>query len=257
MATAWEQKQQIAAARQQQRQRVGAAVGAVVEVGKEAVLESAIKTGGGTGALAANVQSGNIAATVIDVVGNLGIAAWQYLSGKKAQKKKMRLQRNQQVVQDNAVGILETIIETGNTIVTQHGIDPTTPEFEKIMYDNLYQPVGYRGYCNANVWMPGSKPGQPNRPVWFTVTKNGRVLKPINLRDMPPNFQEFWYTECRNARDSWARTYMQLLVQQGRARELADFQAAYESGDKYMKIGFGIIAAILMFIIIRNILRIK
>lgn len=257
MATAWEQRQQIEAARQQQRRRIGSAAGAAVQIGKEATLQTAIQTGGGTAALAANVQSGSIAAAVIDVVGNLGIAAWQYLSGKKAQKKKIRLQRKQQAVQDNAIAILQTIIETGSALVMEHGIDPTTPEFEQILVDNLYDSVGYRGNCNARVWVPGSKPGEPNRPIWFIVSNNGRSIRPVTLRDAPPNFAAFWFTECRNAKDAWANTYMQMLIQQGRAQELADFQAAYKSGDKYMKIGFGIIGAILTFIIIRNMLRIK
>jgi hypothetical protein len=152
--------------------------------------------------------------------------------------------------------ILDAIAETGSIIVAEHGIDPTTAEFEKVMYDSLFQQIGYRGNCNARIWSPGSKPG-PRRPVWFTVTKNGRVLTPVSAKVLPPNFQEYWYSSCRNFKDEWANAYMRMLTEQGRAEELLDFQSAQTKGTKYLRIGFGLIAGILFIIMIRNMTRIK
>jgi len=246
MATQWELKQQAAAKKAQERKLIGAVAGSIIELAVEA----------GPAAPAA-VGSANILATVINVVGNLGIAAWQFLSMKKAAKKKERLQRKQQIAQDSVGEILATIQETGQIVVEEHGIDPTTPEFEKILYDNLFESVGYRGNCNARVWMPGSKPG-PRRPVWFIVEGNGRKIIPTpNFVNIPPNFQQYWHSTCKNFKDDWISTYRDMLIQQGRLEELADFEEAHASGTKYLRIGFGIVIAITLFFIIRNMTRIK
>lgn len=255
MATAWELKQQQYAKDAKERQLVKGVTGTVAQVGSKVILDQAIKQGGAAAASAQSVQSAGFLATVINLVGAAGIGAWQYFSGKKAAKKKERLDRKQAANVQGLDDLLTEINEVARIVVQEHGIDPTTPEFEKVLYDNLFKTIGYQGNCNMIAWMPGSK-GE-NRPIWFKVSQNGRVFEPVNMDSPPPNASTYWFSNCKNLKDEWANIYQSLLIQQGRVRELEAFQETRRKGILSLRIVFGISFAILAFFIVKYGLTIK
>lgn len=239
MATTWEEKQQIIAREAKQRALIRQTSSAATDL----VVQQAVSMAGG----------GPIAA-IVNIVGIVGISAWQYMSGKKRQKKKQRITRQQANAQNSIDGLLTAINTTGTDIVSR-GVDPTTANFEAIMHKVLYPQIGYRGNCNiiAKVPLPKKTKGAPatkeeDRPVWFTVTGNGRIFTPINARSLPPNLQTYWQTNCRGFKDIWASAYQDMLIQEGRIRELDDFQAAQKKGVAVLRISFGVILGILLII---------
>jgi len=255
VATAWELKQQQYAKAAKERQLVRGVTGTVTQIGVKASLEQAVKAGGARATSATEIGAAGILATVINLVGALSIGAWQYFSGKKAAKKKERLTRKQAGVTQNIDDILTEINEVGNIVVQEHGIDPTTPEFEKVLYDNLFKSIGYRGNCNMTAWIPGSK-GDP-KPVWFKVTQDGRVFEPVSIDGVPPNIETYWYVNCSNLKDGWAKTYQDLLIRQGRVRELEAFQATRRKSINILRAVFGVAFAILLFLVVKYGMAIK
>jgi hypothetical protein len=241
VATAWELKQQQEEAKVAHLRKAGKVAGAVTQVA--------------TG-LAKGTTGADIVAGLIEGATAIGLTAWQYMTGKKRAKKEARLQKAHTVVLNNITSLLSTIQVTGDQVISEHGIDPTTPEFEQILRDNLYPVMGYMGNCNINAWVPKSKPG-PNRPTWFKITNNGRSFTNVSLQTVPPNLAAQWFVECRNMRDKWATTYQQLLVQQGRIQELEEFQASLKKGVNVMRVVFGLIFAVLLIMAIRYSLKIK
>lgn len=255
MATLWEQKKAEQAKQLQQQKLIAAVGGTAVEIGKQAVITQGLQTG--AAASIKGFQSASVLAGIIELVGTIGVAAYSFFSTKKQAKARERLTKQQSATQNSVEGILEEIEATGLAIVEQYGVDPTTPEFEKILYDNLFQTIGYRGNCNATVWAPDSKPGQANRPVMFYITGNGRKITPGPGLVAPPNLQTYWYVQCRNAKDSWVNAYADLLIREGRIRELEEFQASLDKGKKIIRITYALIFIILGVIVFYNATKIK
>lgn len=258
VATAYERKRAEETRKRQEQKLIGAVAGTAVQLGKEAVIQRTLQTGT-TRAVGAvrGLQAGSFLAGVVELVGNLSIAAWSFFTQKKQQKERARLTRKQTATQNNVDDILLTIEDTGFAIIEQHGVNPTSQEFEKILVDNLYKEIGYKGNCNATVWLPGNKPG-PNRPVWFKVTQNGRKFEATpNLHTPPPNIQTYWYVQCRNIKDKWVNAYTDLLIEQGRIQELEQFQASLKKGSKILRVTFGIMFLVIGVLFIVNLRRIK
>jgi hypothetical protein len=249
LATAWELRQKEFAKQAKEKALVRGVTGTLAQgAARYAISQEIARTGTSATATA------GLWATTINLVGALGIGAWQYFSSKKRLKLKTRLTRKQKAQVTGIDDLLTEINEVGSVVVQEHGIDPTTPEFEKVLYDNLFETIGYRGNCNMTAWIPGSK--KP-RPIWFYVKQNGRVLEPVNMDAVPANISAHWYTNCKGLKDGWANTYQDLLIQQGRVQELEAFQQTREKGVKILRAVFGISFAILLFFVIKYGLTIK
>ena len=104
-------------------------------------------------------------------------------------------------------------------------------------------------------WIPGSK-GDP-KPVWFKVTQDGRVFEPVSIDGVPPNIETYWYVNCSNLKDGWAKTYQDLLIRQGRVRELEAFQATRRKSINILRAVFGVAFAILLFLVVKYGMAIK
>lgn len=255
MATLWEQKKAEQAAAFKQKKLIGSVAGTVVQIGKQASFSAAIAAGGHAATSVTNFNAASGWAAVIELVGTIGVAAWSFMTQKKQRKKRERRLKGEEATQTSVSGILAEVEETGLAIIEQHGIDPTSADFEKVLYDTLFQKIGYRGNCNATVWQPGSKPSK-NRPVSFYITGNGRKFTP-GTASVPPNLQTFWYVQCKNARDRWIIAYTDLLIQQGRLQELENFQASLKKGQRVVQAVFAIIFLIIGIIVFINSTKIK
>jgi hypothetical protein len=243
VATAYEKRKALEAKKEQPYKIAGKAYGAATQIAVSHVR------GGFTASdvLAGLIEAGSAAA----------VMARQYFRDKRRAKRAERRQKAYMQIYKNTDEILSLIQDTGDVVIEEHGIDPTTPEFEKILKDNLYQKVGYQGYCNATVWMPGSKPG-PGRMIWFIAKNGGRTVTPVNMgAAIPPNFAVDWYIDCRGMRDRWAGRYQDLLIDQGRLQELEAFQRSYKKGITIIRVVFGLILTILFVMAIRYSLKIK
>jgi hypothetical protein len=251
VATRWEAKKQEAAAAAKQRTAIRGVTGTVTEVGVELLTQSAMQSGGVAAKAAKGFNVAAILGTAIELAGAAGIAAWQAIKGKREATQKRRKTRSQQQSQEGIDGILAIIDETGSIVVQDHGIDPTTADFEKILYDNLYKEIGYTGNCNITAH------SNANSPVLFKVSGNGRIFKNILLPEVPSNIQTYWRVQCKSMKDRWANLYQDMLIQQGRVRELEEFQASYNKSKKIIRVSFGIIFAILIIIAIRYGVKIR
>lgn len=260
MATLWELKQAKQAEEARQGKLIGAAAGTVAQFAVKTVIES--------GAAGPSAGPAGIVASVIDIVGALGIAAWSYLTQKKQIEKREKRLRKEGKTQEAVTDVLQEIEDTGLAIIEQHGIDPTTSDFEKILYDTLFQKIGYRGNCNATVWAPtppeskkktikkiSAKP-EPRR-VMFYITGGGRKFTPGKGFSFPRNLQTYWYIQCKNAKDKWINAYTELLIQQGRIRELENFQASLKKGQTVVRVIFIIIFLVLGVFAVINSIKIK
>ena len=82
MATKWEEKQNAIAAENKKKTSIRAGTGLAVDLVRKAGLQAA------TGSTSQGAVG--VATMAIDIVGTLGIVAWQYNKTKKAQKEKSR-----------------------------------------------------------------------------------------------------------------------------------------------------------------------
>jgi hypothetical protein len=251
VATSWEEKKQQAAAEAKRRSAVRGITGTVTEGGVKLVTQSAIQSGGVAAKAAKGFNAAALIGSAIELAGAAGIAAWQMITGKREATKKRRKTRKQKQSQQGIDGILAIIDETGTIVVQDHGIDPTTAEFEKILFDNLYKEIGYTGNCNITAR------SNANSPILFKVSGNGRIFKNVLMQEVPSNIQTYWRVQCKSMKDRWANLYQDMLIQQGRVRELEEFQASYHKGKKIMRVSFGIIFAILIVIAVRYGVKIR
>ena len=256
MATRSELEQ---AKKAKQKQLVDAVAGTTAEVATSLAtkhaLRAAMRAGGQQAVHAKSFGAGMFLAGIIDFASTMGIAAWQFVSMRKEAKLKERLTRKQTAIRDGVDGVLDLIEDTGLDLIDAGGV-PGTKAFELALYNLLFKKVGYKGNCNALVWAPGSKPG-PGRPIWFTVKANGRSLTAAPGLAVPPNLQTYWYMRCKNAKDTWVGVYQEKLVAEGRLRELQEFQASLKMVRLVVKVVFGLLFTILMFIFVRQATRIK
>lgn len=242
-----------------ERQLVDAVAGTTAEVATSLAtkhaLRAAMRAGGQQAVHAKSFGAGMFLAGVIDFASTIGIAAWQFVGMRKEAKRKERLTRKQTAVREGVDGILDLIEATGLNLIDAGGV-PGTKAFELALYNLLFKKVGYKGNCNAIVWAPGSKPS-PGRPIWFTVKANGRRLNAAPGLTVPPNLQTYWYMRCKNAKDTWVGVYQEKLISEGRLRELQEFKASLNKGRLVVKVVFGLLFAVLMFIFVRQAMRIK
>ena len=188
-------------------------------------------------------------AGMIDFVGGIGIAAWQFMSSKKRARRSEKQKKRVSQTQNEVTSILNKIYNTGMDLVDQ-GVNPATAGFEQKLYDLLFQDIGYRGNCNAIVWVPGSKPGK-DRPIWFRIDNNGRTLTFVTPRANPPNLQSYWYSQCMSSKTDWIREYQRLLVANARDRELSIIQAREKKVSSLVSGGlFGVIGILGVIVLI-------
>jgi len=248
-----------AAKKAKQKQLINTVVGTTAELGTSLVtkhaLKAAIQAGGQQAVHARSFAAGQILAGIIDFSANIGIAAWQFVSQRKAAKKKERLTRVQTKIREGVDGILDIIENTGLALV-EEGAVPGTKEFELALYNLLFQKVGYKGNCNAIVWAPGSKPG-PGRQVWFKVRANGRLLASSPGLPTPPNMQTYWYMRCKNAKDTWVGAYQEKLIAERRFAELEEFNASLKKGKLIIRVVFGLLFSIMAVVFVMQATRIK
>jgi hypothetical protein len=226
-----------------------AVTGFVASAGTEAVQKGVASAGGGT--------TGGGWGTFVSLVGNLGIAAWQYVSGKKFQKSMTAEQEAIAKAHGTVDEKLEAIQLTGFNLIEQ-GMKPGTTAFENEMVKQLYDTVGYKGQCNIDAWAPEEKKkkGQrtkrgSQRRVQFYVRGNGTSLKPGAGFKPHPYLQSYWSAQCRNIRDSWVEAYQGKLVEEGRFRELEELQSSLKKGTKIARIALGGTALVLLIIMVR------
>ena len=182
-------------------------------------------------------------ASMIEVVGNLGIMAWQFMRGKKRAKRRSKRIKLQEQTKNEVTNILNKIYNTGMELVSE-GYNPTTAKFEQKLYDLLFQKIGYRGNCNAIVWVPKTKPGK-DRPIWFKIENYGRTLTPVTLQGAPPNLQSYWYSRCAGAKTDWMREYQNLLISVSRS-ELLSTQEGHQKKASLI-IGGGLFGMVAIF----------
>jgi len=239
MESVWERKKRLAAEEAKKRKVVRAVTGTIAQTGLDLTKAAAgFKFGSDPAA---------ISAAIINIVGTVSLVAWQYLKAKKEQKIRARKDKHQQMSQTAVDTSLDSILQIGLIAIKEHGIDPTTSEFEKVLYDNLFKTIGYRGNCNI-----AARSGH-----MFSVTKNGRIFTGHGMFTAPPNIQTYWRIQCRNMRDLWVETYRNMLIEQGRTEELDMFQSAQKKGVLALRVGFGIIFSMLMFFAIKYGTQIK
>jgi len=196
--------------------------------------------------------AGGATAMVIDIVGTVGMVAYQYDKTKKEAQKKAAKDKKTEWAQGQVDRVLDILMQSGAAVVNKHGIDPTTAKFEEVLYKALFKIIGYRGSCNMIAWAEGSKIEKgKQRPYLFRVTNKGRKFIPVKGFMAPKNIQAYYYVQCKNMRDAWANTYQQLLIDQGRLTELEAFQATRRKGVKVLRIAFGLIFVLLMFFVIK------
>ena len=229
------------------------AIKAAAELAAEKAIEERLARGSvqsaGQSAAIKSFRFDSMMAGMIDLVGGVGIAVWQFMSGKKRARRSAKQKKRVSQTQSEVTDILDKIYNTGMDLVDQ-GVNPTTSEFEQKLYDLLFQDIGYRGNCNALVWMPGSKPGK-DRPIWFRMENRGRTLTFVTPRANPPNLQIYWYSQCMSAKTDWIREYQRLLVANARDRELSIIHAREKKASLLVSGGlFGVIGILGVIVLI-------
>ena len=199
--------------------------------------------GGSYGPGGVSLQKDVGVAQIISLVGNLGIMAWQFMRGKKRAKRRSKRLKLEEATKNEVTNVLNKIYNTGMELVSE-GYNPTTAKFEQKMYDLLFQKIGYKGNCNAIVWVPKTKPGK-DRPVWFRIENNGRTLTPVTMTGAPPNLQSYWYSRCQGAKTDWMREYQTLLISISRGEILQKQESQQKKGSLMVGVGITGIAVIL------------
>lgn len=256
MATPSEIQQQKQQKKLQTSKLIAATTGTATQIAVEASLRIAEKSGvKAAQQSAASWRGGAILATIIDLASGIGIAAYSFMSQKKRQKKKEKKTKKQAAIQSYVDLVLDEVNTTGDALIEQ-GLNPLTPDFEQALYNNLFEKIGYRGHCNASVWVPGTKPG-PDRPIMFKATKDGRVVIPVTMEDPPYDLQTYWYSQCNGLKDKWTLQYQDTLIQQGRTAELEELQATLSKGKWIVSGAFGVIFLFMGVFWVMNLRRIK
>ena len=235
---------------------IAATTGTLAQLAVEGSLRIAEKSGiSSAQRVASSYRGGAILAAIIDFASGLGIAAYSFLSQKKRAKKKEKRTKGQAAIQSYVDLVLEETRLAGDTLIA-NDLNPLTPEFEQELYNNLFNKVGYRGHCNATVWVPGTSPG-PNRPIMFKATKDGRVVIPVTMKDPPDDLQTYWYSHCRSLKDKWVLDYQDQLIQQGRVAELEELQSTLRKGRWLVNGVFGVIFLFAIIFWVMNMRRIR
>lgn len=226
---------------QQKKQMAKSGTNILTHIAVEKALRTAETKGAGAAAhkMAASYRAGAFVSVIAEFAAGIGLVLQNFFSQKKRTKKKERELRRRSASQDYVDSILTEIGDVGHALI-EHGLSPLSPDFEKNLYNNLFQKIGYQGQCNATIWAPGSEPG-PDRPTLFKVTQNGRVLTITGMQDAPIDLQTYWYSRCQGLRDEWILTYQNKLIREGRIAELEDLKKTLSEAHLVLYGVFGII----------------
>ncbi|RJR10584.1 hypothetical protein C4588_03010 [Candidatus Parcubacteria bacterium] len=251
---------QIEQQKQQQKLLTSKLVGSTAGTAAQLATEASLRIAEGSAQssvrqAAAGYRTGSALATIIDLVSGIGIAAYSFITQRKEAKKQEKKTKKQVANQSYIDEVLSKIEATGDALI-ESGYNPLTAQFEDALYKNLIDDVGYRGYCNASVWVPGTKPG-PGRLVMFKASNDGRTVTPINMDEPPYDFQTYWYSRCRGFKDKWILDYQDILIRQGRVAELEELQSSVSKGTWIVRGTIGIFLLMAGIFWIMNMRRIK
>lgn len=183
----------------------------------------------------------------IDFFTAIGLAVFGFVSGKERQEKQQQKQKAQDSVENYTLDVLSTINQTGLELV-KAGLQPGTELFEVNLKNNLYDLVGYRGNCEADVWAPNTEVsvGKPERPIWFTVRNNGASLSIAPALIAPGNLSTLWFNTCRSIRDGWMQAYINKLRAEGKEAQIKQIQSDYFNANVIYWIFFGGLTSVLL-----------
>lgn len=189
----------------------------------------------------------------VNLISGAVLAITGFLKGKQEAKKQQRVQAAKDATStyiDNVLGTLENV---GYQLINQNQ-KPGTLEFETLLKKNLYDEIGYLGYCNANIWGPDSEQfrGKPERPIWFTIKGGGINVTPSPGLHVPANIADIWYQRCRTIREGWVTAYRQKLIREGRIQELEQLDSAYSRANIIYWVALSGIMGILLFILFKK-----
>ena len=119
---------------------------------------------------------------------------------------------------------------------------------------NLYDSIGYKGYCDADIWGPESDSlrGQPNRPVWFKITSAGASVSTSPGLHAPENIENIWYQSCKSIREGWILAYRNKLIREGRLAELEQLKSSSVKINLVYWLILGTIVGSLIFLFIKK-----
>lgn len=190
----------------------------------------------------------------IDFLSAIGLAVFGFVNSKERMEKQQKKQKAQATVENYVLDVLSTIQQTGLELI-KAGLQPGTELFETNLKNNLYDVVGYKGNCEADIWAPDTVTlvGNPERPIWFSVRNRGASLATAPALIAPNNLSTLWYNSCRSIRDGWMQVYINKLRAEGREAEIKQIQSDYFNINVIYWLFFGgILSVLVMTLLLRS-----
>jgi len=198
-------------------------------MGSAAIIDSSAE--------ASNFHTIDLFSTLIRLGTNIGIALNSALSQKKKQEKKAKLDAAKATSANIINLVLKDIYEYGLSLIEQTDLSPADPQFDITLTGYISELTGYRGKCEADVFVPESK------AVWFKI-RGGKVIPEPGIT-LPDNADTLWKAGCRNLQDRWMVAYQAKQLAQKRSGEIQVLKTAHTKNTWGVRIGFGVITALL------------
>jgi len=138
-------------------------------------------------------------AVVGTAVANVAINADHIIKVGKIQSKQQQVLDTDAAKMDYIKTVILRVRSLGPRLARGGKYRPGTKAFEVILAKALKNDMSYKGYCNADIYVPfgpNDTPGNP-RGVWASITRGGQVKSGSVPRDVGP----IWATGCKNAED--------------------------------------------------------
>jgi hypothetical protein len=126
---------------------------------------------------------------------------------------------------------------------------PGTKQFEDFLKKILANDMVYKGYCNADIFVPMREYDQPNqpRPIFASISRSGHVSAGAVPRDVGP----VWAAKCKMAEDEFRMAILKRVKGERKFQFLKVFKTDIAVKDLALRFGIGLVLVVAMLLLVK------
>jgi len=184
-------------------------------------------------------------AIVGTAVAQVGIDAYHAVKTSKLQRGFQKKLDTDAARVDYIKSIVLRFKSLGLRLATGGRYRPGTKEFETILAKALTKDMNYKGLCNANIYVPGTK---VPRDVWASISRGGYIKPPTTL---PPDVGPIWAGGCKNAQDEFRMIFIKKFKGTRKFEHFKVHKEDIGTINLFMKFGMALIILVVLLMMLK------
>lgn len=184
-------------------------------------------------------------------VGNVAVSAHHAVAMNKLQQRFQRKLDNDAANMEYIKLLVARFKSMGTRLARTTRHQPGTKEFNLLLKKAMINDMFYRGYCEADIYVPMESKDSPGKPrnVWASITRSGYVKPP--KKGLPPDVGPIWASGCKTGLDEFSIAAITKLKGKRRYEHLKTSKIDIGTMNLLLRFGTGFFIMIVGILMIR------